>query len=98
VIESAAVLDGDGVIGVEDLPEKLREGGTQAELRGSPFAAGSTFEQVREAAEKDYVVRLLIEVAGNVSEAARRADLGRATFHEKLRKYGIDPEGFRRKS
>jgi DNA-binding NtrC family response regulator len=104
VLERAIVLDVDGRIGLEDLPEPLRA--AQGPAGGSeegpppggavpPAKPDLPLREAREAFERDYLASLLRAHRGNVSEAARQARLGRATFHEKLRRYGIDPDDYR---
>ena len=48
----------------------------------------NTFEQF----EKDYLIDLLINCKGNVSEAARRANISRNHFYRLMRKYNISRE------
>ncbi len=51
--------------------------------------------EARDAFERLYLEHLLRRCAGNVSEAARQAGVGRATLHEKLNKLHIDADRFR---
>jgi DNA-binding NtrC family response regulator len=50
-----------------------------------------THEDAKTAFEKQYLVALLARAGGNISEAARLADLNRSSLKEKLDKYGISP-------
>ncbi len=98
VLERARVLDTDGRIGLEDLPEPFRaEPATAVSRPGSPPDAGAIrpLREAREDFEKEYLVSLLRAHKGNVTEAARKAKLGRASLHEKLRRHDIDPDRFR---
>ncbi len=98
VLERARVLDADGRIGPEDLPEPLRKpGGGSGGKGGTPLDPGAIrpLRQAREAFEKEYLTGLLRAHKGNVTEAARQAKLGRASLHEKLRRFDIDPDRFR---
>ena len=73
----------------EYLPAQYRETPVQR-----PIHAGS-FREAKEVWERHYMEALLQRVGGNVSEAARLAGLGRTYFHEKLRKFQIDPSAYR---
>jgi DNA-binding NtrC family response regulator len=58
-----------------------------------PAEAALPFKEAKgrlvEAWEREYLARLLADVAGNVSEAARRAGLSRMHLHDLLRKHGL---------
>ena len=54
-----------------------------------------TFREAKEIFERQYLEALLQRVRGNVSEAARLAGLGRTYFHEKMRRFGINPTAYR---
>ena len=45
--------------------------------------------------EKDYLAKILRDSGGNVSRAARKADLPRGTLHRLLKKHGLSPDRFR---
>ena len=79
----------DDQICLHHLPERYRQ---------SPgdgvFSAGS-FREAKEVFERRYIETLLQRVGGHVAEAARQAGLGRPHFHEKIRKFGINPNTFR---
>lgn len=52
-------------------------------------------KEAREKFEKNYLVRLLTTVKGNVSRAAERARKDRAEFYRLLRKHALDPGTFK---
>ena len=98
VLERARVLDADGRIGLEDLPEPFQAALAAAASRTSPppdAGAIPPLRVAREGFEKEYLVDLLRAHGGNVTEAARQARLGRASLHEKLKRHGIDPDNYR---
>jgi two-component system response regulator AtoC len=72
-------LSSGGPIG----PEQLSE--TAPPASASP---GSFREQV-EALERSLLTRALAAAGGNQSEAARKLALSRATFLDKLKRYGL---------
>ncbi len=96
-IEHAIVIaDGRAVIDAPDLPEV--EGGENGEFPadggygGSQVAAGSYHEareRVLASFEKDYLTWVLQKTDGNVSEAARVADVNRATLYRLLERHGL---------
>ncbi len=100
VIARAAVLAGDGPIALEHLPAELQASATAAAAGEIPGAAEARLldlplREARAAFERLYLEHLLRICKGNVSEAARRGGMGRATLHEKLNKLGIDADQFR---
>ncbi len=56
----------------------------------------TSLQSARDEAEKRVIVDALTRNAGNVTRAARDADVSRPTFHDLLKKHGIDAERFRR--
>ncbi|RMG14818.1 MAG: sigma-54-dependent Fis family transcriptional regulator [Planctomycetota bacterium] len=97
VIARAAVLAGEGPVRLDHLPpELLRSVGEAPDPSGG--AQGLLDLPLREARarfERLYVEHQLRQCAGNVSEAARRAGVGRASLHDKINKLGVDPSRFR---
>jgi DNA-binding NtrC family response regulator len=99
VIERAALLCGGGTIRVPDLPEELRSAVTEKQSvqqkvsSPKPVAndAGSAVRPLQEL-EREMMVAALKETQGNVSEAARRLGIGRATFYRRAQRYGLTRE------
>jgi len=46
--------------------------------------------------DRDYLEDLLFRNCGNISQSAREAGMDRRNLQTKLKRYGIDPEKFRR--
>jgi transcriptional regulator with GAF, ATPase, and Fis domain len=71
--------------------------GAGAALRPQPDAFDSTFKEAKErwvsSFEKDYIVALLKKNGGNISHAAREADIDRKYFRKLMKKYEIDSAG-----
>jgi two-component system NtrC family response regulator len=62
-----------------------------------PSSEGTTSLQgARDEAERRVLLDALTRNAGNITRAARDVDVSRPTFHDLLRKHGIDAERFRR--
>jgi two-component system NtrC family response regulator len=54
-----------------------------------------TLQEARDAVERQLVTEALVRNAGNVTRAAREVGVSRPTFHDLLRKHGIDPDQYR---
>lgn len=77
-----------------DLPDALvTSAGDGSDQKGDGF-----FDLRKEHAakfERDYLAKLLQQCGGDVSQAAREAQLPRGTFYRFLKKHDLKPEGFR---
>lgn len=92
IIERAAVLSQDNVIRLENLPSVFRE--MHAERAGIlPGLRRTSFKAEREThvgrLERNLILRYLDESGGNVSKAARLAEIPRRTFYRLLERHGI---------
>jgi two-component system, NtrC family, response regulator HydG len=96
-LESLVALSSDGELDLGLLPV------TEAPAPGAPSGSSSSgsstsaealdgvgLKERVEAYERGLVLDALRISSGNRSEAARRLGIGRATLHDKLRKYGLD--------
>ncbi|AKQ66202.1 Response regulator of zinc sigma-54-dependent two-component system [Myxococcus hansupus] len=92
-LESLVALSSGGVLNLEQLPSAgpVAETARTAAPQEAPLGAG--LKERVEAYERGLVLDALRMAAGNRSEAARRLGIGRATLHDKLRKYGLDDGG-----
>lgn len=95
-MEKAAILCSNNVITIKDLPEQIQRG---PEVPVEPVAVveDSELQPVRplQEMERDLMVAALRETGGNVSEAARRLGIGRATFYRRAQRHGLTrDEGF----
>lgn len=94
LLKQTLTMANGSVITVEDLPEEVvaTSGNSEAKNNKSFFA----LRELRLAAfEKEYLRHILIEWRGDVSCAAREAQLPRGTFYRLLKKYQLDPAQFR---
>jgi DNA-binding NtrC family response regulator len=95
VVERSAYLSPDGVI---DLIATGRRGSAATEQ--VEFDPTLTFREQKERAvelfEEAYLQWLLQRAEGNISRAAREADMDRKYLHKLLRRYGIDAKQFGR--
>ncbi len=94
IIERAAVLSPDQVIHLEQLPvifaEKLRLKNGLEVLQQVSGLRKQRDQQVK-TVEKDLLIHYLQETDGNVSAAARLADIPRRTFYRMLQRQNINP-------
>ncbi|MFZ9887594.1 MAG: sigma-54-dependent transcriptional regulator [Myxococcota bacterium] len=100
VVERAALMCSGALIQADDLPNSLRENTAPVEVRaertltlvsdeGDP--SGKGVRPLQEL-EREMMVAALTETQGNVSEAARRLGIGRATFYRRAQRYGLTRE------
>jgi two-component system response regulator HydG len=88
VVESMVVVDYDGLLDVDDLPEEL--GGT-TEPAGEPSTAslmalvGKPLTEI----ERLFVAETLRLSAGNREEAAKMLGIGERTLYRKIKEYGL---------
>jgi two-component system NtrC family response regulator len=84
-VHRSVVLCADGYVRAEDL-------GFESEA--PPVA--KTLQDARDEIEKTMVLDALVRNAGNVTRAARDIDVSRPTFHDLVRKHGIEVERYRK--
>ena len=83
-LRQAVALAGSGAITAEAL-------GVAATPENVP-----SFREAKRAFETSYVEALLRRCRGNISQAARLAKKDRKDFYDVMKKYGIQPEAFRK--
>jgi transcriptional regulator with PAS, ATPase and Fis domain len=92
VIERAVSFSEGPLILVRDLPDQIRLAGTSPGIEA--VTGEITFKEAKErwvaSFERDYILALLKKNDGNISHAAREADIDRKYFRKLMRKYGID--------
>ena len=100
-IERMALVASAGVLGIDDLPEEIRaysstrknnEPGVGGEGGAGGAGAtddGNTTVRPLHEVEREMMIAALRETAGNVSEAARRLGIGRATFYRRAQRHGL---------
>jgi len=95
VVERSAYLSPDGVIDLVTTGRRTPGHGEPVE-----FDPTLTFREQKERAvelfEEAYLQWLLQRAEGNISRAAREADMDRKYLHKLLRRYGIDAKQFAR--
>jgi len=85
------------VINVDDLPEYLRLLKTSSKESASYVLSFKKAKQETiESFEKKYLKNILSKYKGNVSRAAKAAQITRPFFYEKIKKYGLAPKELRK--
>ena len=85
VIENMVVLARADVLGLEDVPEHVREGARTPSTRGSYSLAGRSLEEV----ERDLIEANLKLAEGNREKAAKILGMGERTLYRKIKAYGL---------
>jgi two-component system response regulator HydG len=94
-VEHALAVSRKEVINPADLPVTIRRSDGK---QGVATPAGSSTMSRADAlsdAEKSYLTTLLRDNDGNISRAARQADISRQALHKLLKKHGLDPSEHR---
>jgi DNA-binding NtrC family response regulator len=97
-IERMALMATAGAIRLEDLPDDIRAHSTPR-VEAEPQPVGVPLGEDDKGAvrplheiEREMMIAALRETAGNVSEAARRLGIGRATFYRRAQRHGLTRE------
>lgn len=96
VIERMVILS-DGDIDLDDVPEEVRGSSAEAEteedslldLNGAAVPEGMTLREFREAVERAFILKRLVENDWNVSRTATSLSVERTHLHKKMKLLGI---------
>lgn len=88
VVESMVVVDYDGLLDVDDLPEELSDG-VAAAPEASPTSLAALVGRPLEELEKVFIAETLRFTAGNREEAAHLLGIGERTLYRKIKEYGM---------
>jgi transcriptional regulator of acetoin/glycerol metabolism len=92
VVERMVSLASGRLMGVEDLPDYLRQEPEPA-ANGVIVPTDLTLREARqhwmEAFEKKYLIELINKYNGNISRVARKAGVHRMTIYRMLKQYNI---------
>jgi DNA-binding NtrC family response regulator len=88
VMERAMILDEGGLIGSEDLPDKIRTGGAH---RGSLIIDSPTL--TLEELEKEYILKVLHYTRWQKKKASDLLGINASTLYRKLIAYGVERPG-----
>ncbi len=98
-LQRGVLLAEGPVIEARHLPESLRTdvGGEEPSASEEPVTSFKAAKQrVVERFERDFISRCLRASDGNITRAAKAAELDYKNFHGKMRRYGIEPADFKR--
>jgi len=84
IIERCVVVISKDIIEVEDLPMYISNN------RNEPIELGSKLDEVVDSAERDAIVKALIENSGNRTKASEILGISRRSLHRKIIKYNIE--------
>ncbi len=88
VVESMVVVDYDGLLDLDDLPEELADPAEQPEpAAGASLAAlaGKSLQEI----ERLFIAETLRFSGGNREEAAHTLGIGERTLYRKIKEYGL---------
>jgi len=98
VIERGVVVASSDTLTLENL-DLSHEGVDNSEVGPiSDVTYKEMAHKVMSVYEKRYFIRLLEDCSGNISKAAKKAELDRKTLYGRLKDYAIDPSSFRKKN
>ena len=95
VIESMVVVDFDGILDIDDLPEDLTSPGsddlgqTMGHTGSATGVGGNLVGQSLEDVEKHFIAETLKLTGGNREETARMLGIGERTLYRKIKEYGL---------
>jgi DNA-binding NtrC family response regulator/pSer/pThr/pTyr-binding forkhead associated (FHA) protein len=89
-IERAMVLHSAGVIGVEDLPDSIREGRAVMPAAAPPLTLGGMRDQIADM-ERATIAAVLEACGGSQTEAAKQLGISRRTLIYRMEKHGLKP-------
>ncbi|MHC4549480.1 MAG: sigma-54-dependent transcriptional regulator [Planctomycetota bacterium] len=91
VVEHLAILAPDEVIGAADV--QLVLGGRTSRPDEDPYRDAKSFEQFKDVAEHEFLLRRLEENSWNVKRTAELLGMQRSNLYKKIEKYGLKKPG-----
>lgn len=97
-VERMALVASGGIIKLDDLPDDIRAHSATFKREEPRTLVGVYDEDDKNAVrplhevEREMMIAALRETEGNVSEAARRLGIGRATFYRRAQRHGLTRE------
>jgi two-component system response regulator HydG len=88
VVESMVVVDYDGLLDVDDLPEELADTAEPSAAPASSSLAGLVGKPLNEV-ERLFIAETLRQAAGNREEAATMLGIGERTLYRKIKEYEL---------
>ncbi len=95
-IERAFIIENSDMITPSSLPESLKVS-VQAERKEiSESSNPLDFELYKESAEKEFIIQALKANKGKINQTVALANIPKNTLLRKIRKYGINPEDYKK--
>jgi two-component system response regulator HydG len=88
-VENMVVIDSDGILDVDDLPEELSEASDRPPSGASGTGPAELIGQPLSEIERWAVQQTLQLAGGNREETARILGIGARTLYRKLKEYGL---------
>ncbi len=95
LIERAVLFDGNGIIGLDDLPGEVLDGDGSRESARVPAEGIGLKEAVKAETsriERELIIRALEQTKGNVTQAARHLKISRKSMQIKMKELGLRDE------
>ncbi len=89
VIEGACILADGPELSAKDLEAGSPQVPGSVPGGGTDWFAFAKLDEFRDATEKEFIRRKLVENGGNIKRTAERIDLQRSNLYKKLEKYGL---------
>ncbi len=89
VVEQLAILAPRETITAEDVSGLVRAAAPTAASATDPYRGARTFDEFKDVAERDFLVRRLEENGWNVKKTAELLGMQRSNLYKKLERYGI---------
>ncbi|TMQ28615.1 MAG: FHA domain-containing protein [Deltaproteobacteria bacterium] len=89
-IERAMVLHSSGMIGIEDLPDSIREGRAMTQAAPPALTLGGMRDQIADM-ERATIAAVLESCGGSQTEAAKQLGISRRTLIYRMEKHGLKP-------
>jgi two-component system, NtrC family, nitrogen regulation response regulator NtrX len=90
LVERVLLMSPGPVVRSADLPPEDRPAARASQAASDESVSYATLADAREAFERRYLARVLVDTKGNVSRAAERLGLDRTTLHRKMKSLGLD--------
>jgi DNA-binding NtrC family response regulator len=98
LIERAVLFDGDGTIGMDDLPDEVLVDNVAATTAQPPAEGIGLKEAVKAETsriERELIIRALEQTKGNVTQAARQLKISRKSMQVKMKELGLRDDNSR---
>ena len=90
LMERIVIMNPQARVDARHIPLQSARGGSRASSNGLDSSA--SLQDVREMAERDYILKKLEEAKGNVTRAAEMLGLERSNLYRKMKTLGIAPK------